>query len=172
MKVKKYEDLLKIIKELEVLQKESKSFICVFCGKPKKDTKIFGDKRICKSCVARMEKLFPKERVKDTAEILLYSPIKQEEKHTRTYYSSKGNIIVLLNSSATVRDTIKAISHEFLHYILHKTMGIAVCAQYDNIAYKYYKQEDIAYGVVDLEENEEKEIIKLELGIDKVRIRS
>jgi len=166
MKVKKYEDLLKIIKELEVLQKESKSFICVFCGKPKKDTKIFGDKRICKSCVARMEKLFPKERVKDTAEILLYSPIKQEEKHTRTYYSSKGNIIVLLNSSATVRDTIKAITHEFLHYILHKTMGIAVCAQYDNIAYKYYEQEDKAYGVVDLEENEEKEIVKLELGVN------
>ena len=166
MKVKKYKDLIKIVKELEVLQKESKSFICVFCGKPKKDTKIFGDKRICKSCVARMEKLFPKERVKDTAEILLYSPIKQEEKHTRTYYSSKGNIIVLLNSSATVRDTIKAITHEFLHYILHKTIGIAVCAQYDNIAYKYYEQEDIAYGVVDLEENEEKEIVKLELGVN------
>ena len=70
------------------------------------------------------------------------------------------------------KDTIKSISHEFLHYILHKTIGIAVCAQYDNIAYKYYKQEDIAYGVVDLEENEEKEIVKLELGIDKVRIRS
>ena len=166
MKVKKYEDLIKIVKELEVLQKESKSFICAFCGKPKEDTKIFGDKRICKSCVVRMEKLFPKERVKDTAEILLYSPIKQEEKHTRTYYSSKGNIIVLLNPTATIRDTIKSISHEFLHYILHKTIGIAVCAQYDNIAYKYYEQEDIAYGVVDLEENEEKKIVNLELGVN------
>ena len=67
MKVKKYEDLIKIVKELEVLQKESKSFICAFCGKRKEDTKIFGDKRICKSCVARMEKVFPKEKVKDTA---------------------------------------------------------------------------------------------------------
>ena len=164
MKVKKYEDLIKIVKELEVLQKESK--ICPFCGKLKEDTKIFGDKRICKSCVDRMEKLFPKEKVKDTAEILLYSPIKQEEKHTRTYYSSKGNIIVLLDPTATIRDTIKSISHEFLHYILHKTIGIAVCAQYDNIAYKYYKQEDIAYGVVDLEENEEKKIVNLELGVN------
>ena len=88
-KVKKYEDLIKIVKELEFLEKESKSSICAFCGKRKEDTKIFGDERICKSCVVRMEKVFPKEKVKDTAEIVLYSPRREREGHTRCYYNSK-----------------------------------------------------------------------------------
>lgn len=44
--------------------------------------------------------------------------------------------------------TIRSISHEFLHYVLHKTVGIYASFAFDAIAYSIAdKDQFIAYGV-------------------------
>ena len=142
-------------KEIKELQKEViaiynnyKLFKCDFCKELREDTEPYGAYRICKGCKKTLEKRYPKEFVEDSVNLEIYPP---DISHGG-FYSITQNSIVITDSKYSVRETIKTISHETIHYALHKTIGISECYKFDGIAKKYPYNEDIVFGVVDLEE--------------------
>jgi len=142
-------------KEIKELQKEViaiynnyKLFKCDFCKELREDTEPYGAYRICKDCKENIERKYPKDLVEDSLELEIYPP---DMRHGGFYCPSQ-NSIVITSFEFSVRETIMTISHETIHYALHKTIGISECYKFDGIAKKYLYDEDIVFGVVDLEE--------------------
>lgn len=127
---------------LEKLKEESK---CSFCEEVKV-VEPFGAYKICKDCLRREKRTFTKPKGRINLEV--FEPIGD----ARSCYSIRTNTIKLdSRKGENLRDIILTISHETIHFILAKELGLEECYKFDGIAYKYTYLEDIAFGVIDLE---------------------
>ena len=123
---------------------------CNFCNKDNLEVEDFGAYYICKDCKIALVKEYSLKirKAKKRVDLTINKP--NSNSSSKAYYEPLNSTIIL-TGEGTERESIKSISHETLHYVLHKTLSIIESYKFDGIAYKYYYLEDIAYGVINIE---------------------
>jgi len=90
----------------------------------------WGHVTLCPECVKYYISELPEKQKSRHMELKIKNPLSGRRAE---YDPKKGNLV--FTGSVTYHDAAEVIiNHEFMHYILHKRVGLKTCYQYDCIS--------------------------------------
>ena len=107
---------------------------CTECKTECKDLENWGQTTLCPNCVEIMKKNHP-NKTRRNPELSFFPQIWSGG---AAYHPS---LIKVLFFHIIEEETLRAVNHEYLHWVIHKTDGLKSTYQFDNVASevdKYY----------------------------------
>ena len=87
----------------------------------------------------------------ETIIMSIATKVKREEGMAFYVPKYRLTIISTVNEKQPIKDLVESISHETLHYVIHKTVGVRATMQFDKIQTKLIKKSKfLAYGCVNI----------------------
>lgn len=102
---------------------------CSHCNKEFDLLEDWGNAQLCKKCANYHRDLIPK-KPKNNLNIIIKNP----RFGRGASYNPIMSLIELTRNTEDESTLIKYISHETMHYTLHRHIGIQCCYQYDNVS--------------------------------------
>ena len=106
---------------------------CSRCGElyPEDQLEDWGEFQLCPKCVEFIRKIYP-EKIKEASDKI----VKIHPHYIAGYGSydpSTGEVRLKSHCNEAIVET--TLTHESIHYVIHKHIGLRACFQYDNIAH-------------------------------------
>jgi len=116
------------------------------------DTVNYGIFRLCRKCDKYYQQF---NKPKNEPELHVMAPPISTSAAFYNVENSNIFIVDIEDKEHEIKDIVESISHETIHYVIHKLQGIRACYGYDYYShnpaiYSCYPQ--IAYGVTDINE--------------------
>jgi len=101
--------------------------VCSYCEKHSDELESWGLTQLCPSCADDYRDEFPSKIKKSFSDIKIEKP----KSGSNAQYAPKTGLTEF--TTMTSPNIPEIINHEFMHFILHKMIGIQCCYQYDSI---------------------------------------